>query len=517
MIAKDSTLVKGLPKKTESLCPECRKIITADIMEKDGKVVMEKECPEHGHFSDIIWSDVELYLRSEQFAFDGVGVENPFITNAKVCPDDCGLCNLHLSHTSLANLDLTNRCNMKCPICFANANQSGYVYEPSFDEVVKMMKVLRDSKPVPCPAIQFAGGEPTIYPQFIDVIKKAKEMGFAQIQVATNGLMFANDFEFLKAATEAGLNTIYLQFDGMNDDIYMVTRARKMLEVKMKVVENVRKLEKRPSIVLVPVIVKGLNEDQIAPMFRFALENSDVIRGMNFQPVAFTGRINKDDLAKQRYTLTDLAIDLEAQTKGQIKKEDWFPVPSVVPISTLATAILGEPKVTFTTHPHCGLATYLFVQDKDHVIPLTHFVDVEPLFKELYDLSKKAEGCRIKLPSKMKAYSLLKKYIHEDKMPEGLDTMSFLKLLSSVMGDESKQSLAKFSWKMMFVGGMHFQDLYNYDIERVKRCAIHYVVPDGRIIPFCAYNGGPTFREQVEKKFSVPIEEWRRTRGSEHT
>ncbi|HPD08638.1 MAG TPA: radical SAM protein, partial [Methanomassiliicoccales archaeon] len=178
------------------------------MSEKDGKVVMDKDCPEHGHFHDVVWSDVELYLKCEGLAYDGVGVENPFIPHAKVCPNECGLCDLHLSHTALANLDLTNRCNMKCPICFANANQAGYVYEPSFEEVVKMMQVLRDSKPVPCPAIQFAGGEPTIYPQFVDVVRKAKELGFAQIQVATNGIMFANDFEFLKASVEAGLNTI---------------------------------------------------------------------------------------------------------------------------------------------------------------------------------------------------------------------------------------------------------------------------------------------------------------------
>jgi len=243
----------------------------------------------------------------------------------------------------------------------------------------------------------------------------------------------------------------------------------------------------------------------------------DVVRGINFQPVSFTGRINKDELAKQRYTLPDMVKDFEVQPGGQIKKSDWFTVPSVVPISTLASAFVGEPKVTFTTHPHCGIATYLFVQDKDHVVPLTSFVDVEPLFKELYELSKKAEKAKLKFPSKVKVYSVLKKHMHPEKMPEGLDMNTFLKLLGSLMDDKSKESLAKFSWKMIMIGGMHFQDLYNYDVERVKRCCIHYVVPDGRIIPFCAYNGGPTFREQVEKKFSVPIEEWRRTRGTEHT
>ena len=517
MIAKESSLTKGLPKQTQSLCPECRKIIIADIFEKDGKVLMEKTCPEHGHFSDIYWSDATMYKKAELFAFDGVGVEDPFIKNATVCPTDCGLCNLHLSHTSLANVDLTNRCNMKCPICFANANAAGYVYEPTIEQIGKMLSTLREQKPVPCPAVQFAGGEPTIYPHFIEAIAKAKELGFAQIQVATNGIKFAEDFELLKAASDAGLNTIYLQFDGLREEIYLTARGRKLLDVKLKAIDNVRKLEIPPSIVLVPTIVKGVNDDQIGPIFRFALENNDVIRGINFQPVAFTGRINKEDLVKQRYTLPDLANDLEVQTQGQIVKTDWYPVPSVVPVSTLASAILGVPKVTFTTHPHCGLATYLFVQDKDHVVPLTHFVDVEPLFRDLFELSKKTEKAKVKFPSKLKAYALLKKYIHEDKMPEGLDIISFLKMLSEVMGDESKESLSKFSWKMIFVGGMHFQDLYNYDIERVKRCAIHYAVPDGRIIPFCAYNGGPTFREEVEKKFSVPIDEWRRTRGTEHT
>jgi len=126
MIAKESALPKGLPKMTESLCPECKRIIPATIFESEGQVLMEKECPEHGKITDIYWSDVDMYLKAERFAFDGVGVTNPAIPNATVCPNECGLCQLHLSHTSLANVDLTNRCNLKCPICFANANQAGY-------------------------------------------------------------------------------------------------------------------------------------------------------------------------------------------------------------------------------------------------------------------------------------------------------------------------------------------------------------------------------------------------------
>ncbi|QLH75432.1 MAG: radical SAM protein [Methanomassiliicoccales archaeon] len=517
MIAKDSALPKGLPKKTDSLCPECKKIIPATIFEQDGKVMIKKNCPEHGETLDVYWSDVELYLKAEKFAYDGVGVENPKIPNAKVCPNECGLCQIHLSHTSLANIDLTNRCNLKCPICFANANQAGYVYEPSFDEVVKMLETLRAERPVPCPAVQFSGGEPTIYPQFLDVLKKAKEIGISQIQVATNGIRFAEEKEFLKQATESGLNTIYLQFDGLNDDIYLMSRGKKLLAVKQKVIENVRSLSPRPSIVLVPTIVRGINSQYIGDIFRFALDNRDVVRGINFQPVAFTGRINQEERAAQRFTLPDLVSELEMQTKGQIKRSDWYPVPSVVPVSTLASALLGESKVTFTAHPHCGLATYLFVSEKGEIVPLTHFVDAEGLFRDLYDISVKAEKAKVKFPSKLKAYNALKKHIDEDKMPDGLDLKMFLQLLQSVLGDSSKKSLAKFSWNMMFIGGMHFQDSYNYDIERVKRCCIHYAVPDGRIIPFCAYNGGPTYRTEVEKKYSVPINEWRKKHGEQYT
>jgi len=515
MLIQKSKLQKGLPKQTESLCPECGKIILATIFEKDGKVMMEKECPDHGKFTDVYWSDVYLYLKAETMAFDGVGVTNPKIPDATVCPRDCGLCQLHLSHTSLANLDLTNRCNMKCPICFANANAAGYVYEPSYDEVVKMMQTLRDERPVPCTAIQFAGGEPTIYPQFFDVVKKAKEMGFAQVQVATNGIKLANDPDFARKCSEAGLNTIYLQFDGLRDEVYMAARGRPMMEIKQKAIDNVRALDNPPSIVLVPTIVKGINDDQVGPILEFALENRDIIRGVNYQPVAFTGRIDKEQREKERYTLTDMTRDIDEQT-GYTTRDDWYPVPVVAPISTFISAILGEDKVTFTAHPHCGLATYLFIQD-GKVIPITQFFDVKKLQDSLLDLTEKVEGGKGKTVAELKAFSILRKAIIKEKMPEGLSITKFLKTMQTVFSDQSKEGLSEFSWNMMFVGGMHFQDNYNYDIERVKRCVIHYVTPDERIIPFCAYNGGPVFRTEVEKKYSVPLEEWRKAKGKEYT
>lgn len=515
MIIKDSTLKKGLPKKTTTLCPECKKIIEADIFERDGKVMISKTCEEHGFYEDIYWSDVDMYHKAQTWAYDGIGVENPALPVKDGCPFDCGLCPDHTSHTSLANLDLTNRCNLKCPICFANANDAGYVYEPTFEEVVSMMETLRAEKPVPCAAIQFAGGEPTIYPRLFEVIAKAKELGFPQIQIATNGLKMAYEPDFTQKMMDAGMHTIYLQFDGLREENYIAARGKPLLKEKLAAIESCRNTKGgNMSIVLVPTIINGINDDQVGEIVKFAIENRDIVRSVNFQPVAFTGRIDQDERIKGRFTLPDLVDRMGAQT-GITNKDDWFPVPVVTPISEFISVISGEPKVAFTPHPNCGLATYLFIDKDGNAIPITRFINVEGLMRELYELAKGSEGKKMMLPVKMKAFGIIKKHFIDEKAPEGLNVTKFLKLMEAVMSSDKKDSLAEFAWDMMMIGGMHFQDDYNYDIERVKRCVIHYVTPDNLIIPFCAYNGGPTYRTEVEKKHSVPLKEWRARHGGE--
>ena len=430
MIIRESTLKKGLPKETESVCPECGKIVKAKIFDENGRVMIEKKCSEHGGFKDVYWSDAGLYLKAEKFAYDGIGVENPKIKAKKKCPFECGLCDLHLSHTCLANIDLTNRCNLRCPICFANAASAGYVCEPDYETIVKMMQNLRNERPVPTPAVQFSGGEPTIYPRFFDVIKKAKELGFAQVQVATNGLKLA-DLDFCQKMKDNGLNTVYLQFDGLNDEVYAQARGRKLLDVKMKAIENCRNVKPKPlSTVLVPTIVNGVNDDQVGEILNFAVKNSDVIRSVNYQPVSFTGRIDKEEREKGRFTLTDLVDRLESQTNF-LKKEDFYPVPVVTPISELISILAGEPKVAFTAHPHCGLATFLYIEN-GNATPITRFVDVEGMFSQMMRMAEKLDkaGFLVRLLGKMKSdFSKKKsvqksfekyfgKYIYEDELPK---------------------------------------------------------------------------------------------------
>jgi hypothetical protein len=515
MTSQKTAVQPGLPKETQSLCPECNTILKATIYEKNGKVLMKKTCKQHGTFEDTYWSDVTMYLKAENWAHDGKGVSNPQIPHAQVCPQECGLCDLHLSHTSLALIDLTNRCNLQCPICFANANAAGYVFEPSYDQIVKMMEMLRAEQPVPCKALQFAGGEPTIYPQFFEVIAKAKELGFAQIQVATNGLKMA-DLAFCQKMKDAGMNTIYLQFDGLTEQNYIQTRGRKLLDAKLKVIENCRKVKPKPlSTVLVPTVVKTINDDQVGEIVKFAIKNSDVVRGVNFQPVSFTGRIDNKQLEQQRYTIPDLISDLEKQTDF-LQKDDFYPVPVVTPISDLISVLSGREEITFTAHPHCGYATFVFIHD-GKVTPIPRFVNIEGLFHRMEELTVKVKKYKLliklfkSVQKKTDLGKLFDKYfgefIDKNKMPEGIDIVD---ILSTVAMEKDKKSVGEFAWKTMLIGAMHFQDSYNYDIERVKRCVVHYATPDMRIIPFCAYNGGPTYRTEVEKKFSTPLSEWKK-------
>jgi uncharacterized radical SAM superfamily Fe-S cluster-containing enzyme len=495
----------GLPRMTQSLCPDCNKLIDARVFEEDGKVMMEKTCSEHGYVKDVCYSDAKLYLKMERWNFgDNRGVSNPAVPNAKVCPEQCGLCSMHTSHTGLANVDLTNRCNLTCPVCFANANASGYLYEPSMDQVRTMLQALRNERPVACRIVQFSGGEPTLHPRFIEILKMASDMGFSHLQAATNGIKFL-DLDFAKAAKAAGLHTLYLQFDGVCDDIYSRTRGENLHEIKLKCIENVRKAGLK--IVFVPTIVKGLNDHQIGDIVRIAIENVDCVSGISFQPVAFTGRIAKREREAKRFTMTDVARCVEEQSGLADRYEDWFPLSCVTPFSKLLSAIKGEETTMLSSHSLCSLGTYFFVSEDKQAVPITRFVDVGAMLQEIDLISRSTARATFKFFSKIKVWQSLQKHFKPEFAPKGL---TFTKFLQTLQGMTDKkygrgEKDGTYTYKTLMVAGMHFMDSYNYDVERVKRCIIHYAAPNGLIYPFCTYNSGPTFREKIEKKYSVPF------------
>jgi len=500
----------GLPKQVESLCPECRKLIPAKILERDGKVIMEKTCPDHGFVRDLVYSDAELYKKVERWTYeDGDGILNPQIIGAKVCPDDCGVCDLHISHAAVANIDLTNRCNLRCPICFANANVLGYVYEPTYEQVLEMLAMVRNIKPVFPPGVQFSGGEPTIHPRFLDILKATRAMGFSHLQIASNGIRIGKDLEFARQCKEAGLYTVYLQFDGTGDEVYQKTRGLSGLwELKVKAVENARESGLR--IVLVPTIIKTINDHQVGNILQFAIDNSDVISGISYQPVAFTGRISVEERERQRYTLSDLAKDIESQTGYLKAMEDWYPLSVTSPFSKLLSAIWKYEVMKITSHADCGIGSYIFVNSQTKsVTPITKIIDIEGFTMDLNNLVKQKIS-HIRALTALSAQHLLKKHFREKEAKDGMTPEICLELFQGVVDKEAQKRVELiYNWNMLLVGGMHFQDSYNYNVDRVKRCSIHYAAPNGRMYPFCTYNSGPVFREKIERQYSIPLEEWR--------
>jgi len=212
-------------KTTKSLCPECLSVIDAQIYEDGGVVYIGKTCEKHGKYDDVYWSDYELFKRAEKYDSIGQGPDNPQTAVKDGCPFDCGICPEHRSQTVLAIIDVTNSCNLRCPICFANAETAGYHYDPTKDQIRDMLKNLRSSKPVPPNALQFSGGEPTMREDLPDLIRMAKDEGFDHVEINTNGIRISKDLEFLKRIYEAGASTFYLQFDGTKPGPYIAARG----------------------------------------------------------------------------------------------------------------------------------------------------------------------------------------------------------------------------------------------------------------------------------------------------
>ncbi|MHA1832979.1 MAG: tetraether lipid synthase Tes [Candidatus Baldrarchaeia archaeon] len=495
------------PYETKSICPECIldgkvNVITAKVYEENGKIMIEKTCPQHGTFKDVYWGSAEQFKRVMKWWYKGLGLENPRTQTQKGCPQDCGLCPNHKTHTALALIDVTNRCNLRCPICFANAASAGYVYEPSKEEIRKILINFRNNRPVPAPAVQFAGGEPTVREDLPELIKMAKEVGFPHVEIATNGLRLMDE-EYARKLKEAGLSTIYLQFDGVTPKPYEIARGRNLLPEKLKIIEVCRKVGLH-SIVLVPTLVRGVNDDQVGKIIEFAVKNFDVIRAVNFQPVSITGRINREEREKMRITIPDLMKLAEEQTNGRIKENDWYPTSFPIPLARALGLIKGKPAVEFSTHPACGMATFIVVEENGEYAPITKYIDVERFIGTMEKIADDLEkGGRIdKLKSRVRLLGAVR-YVKKKGLLKDL--------IATILKRGDYSSLGEFMRRIIMIGSMHFQDPYNFDLERVERCCIHYGLPDGRIVPFCSMNS--IHRPVIERQFAVSIEEWKRQKG----
>ncbi len=488
--------------KTSSVCPVCYhegniKKIDAEISEEKGKVYINKSCDKHGSFKDIYFSDADIYKKWIKYTVTGTIAPD---VKTKIF-DEPQLYNEHKSQSVLSNLLITNRCDLRCSYCFMNAGATGKVYEPTLEQLRDLMIQARIERPMGSKAIQITGGEPTIRNDLLDIVNMANEVGFTHIQVNTNGLKLADSPEYCRQLKEAKVNTIYMSFDGVTK------KTNPWIDLNKKAIKNLR--EANLKIVLVPCIIGEKNLNEAGKIVRFALDNMDIIRGVNFQPVSFCGRINKlsdEKRIKQRVDYVMLMEAIEKEFNGDISREDFYPVPFVFPISKLIELLKGETQVEFTAHPGCGGATYIFV-DGDKILPITRFIDVEGLL-DFINKESKIKGPLKKLRVVSAFLKNVNKYVDYEKAPTGFNLKKVLK--DAAIGG-SYNSLRGFHYKSLFVGSMWFQDPFNLNIDRLERCVIHYTTLEG-IVPFCSYNG-LGIGDKIRDKHSITIAEWEKKTG----
>ena len=484
--------------KTESVCPKCLRegkvrVIPATIVEKESQVWIIKECTKHGPFEDLYFSDVDLYKKWMEYKVTGRSM--PEIKTQLF--SDPPLYDVHRSQTVLTNLMATNRCNLRCSYCFMNAGASGYVYEPDLNQIRWLLKQAREQQPVGSKALQITGGEPTIREDLFEIINMAEELGFTHIQLNTNGIKLAEDYDFCRKVRESGVNTIYMSFDGVTKE------TNHWLDQNKKAIENMRRVGQM--MTLVPVL-SGDNLHETGEIIKFALNNLDVVRAVNFQPISFCGRLSKISDKKRKEQRVDYAKMMgviEKDFEGKVSRDDFYPVPFVFPVSKIIEKLTGKPQVEFTAHPGCGGATYIFWEN-GNPIPITRFLDVEGLL-DFIDRQSKTKGPLKKIRVGAAFLQKINNYVDQDKAPKEFDLKKILK--EAVLGG-SYDSLRQFHYKSLFVGSMWFQDPWNLNLERLKRCVIHYTTLEG-IVPFCSYNG-LDYGERIRKKHSISIKEWER-------
>ncbi len=537
----------GWPRATDSLCPKCvpqirQEIIDgklplevlmnekageikAQIIERDGKILMVKDCPIHGHFEDVMAMDTAFFKHLEE-VFPGRDIR---AHNDEKLHHHGSSTVLH-GRGSVLTIDLTNRCNMMCDPCFMDANQVGFVHELTWDEIKTMLDNAITIKPRRQMSVQFSGGEPTLSPYFLDAVAYARKVGYNSVQAATNGIEFAKSPEFAKQAFEAGLRYAYLQFDGIGNAANSHRLVGNLFDVKLQAIENLH----NAGVEIVPVvtIVNDLNNEQVGRIIQFALDNPKRISFLSFQPVSFTGRdeaITDERRQAQRYTLSHLAHDVKSQTGLGEPVRDWFPISFMSTFSDWADLVHGPDKdwgaLSCGCHPNCGVGMAVMIdKETKEAVPVTAFLNGDTIAKDIAKVNDAARGKWMSIAGMTLA--LLKNY-DPFKSPTHFKFTDLLKKFDKtfgatgkdygkVSGDRTETDIERRRrdrWNFLFVAGMWFQDLFNYDFRRTEQCIIPYATQEGEI-SFCAYNTGVGWRNIVEKMhMTATLTKWYEEHG----
>jgi hypothetical protein len=438
---------------TESLCPTCLTRVPAERVVEGQDVWLVKVCPEHGETRTIMWRgtpDLPGWQRPKIPSRPPVCYTEP----NRGCPYDCGLCTNHGQHTCSALLEITQCCNMNCPVCFADSG-SVAVPDPTLDAIGKWLASVRHA----CGdhiVIQLSGGEPTVREDLPDIIRLARSYGFGFVQINTNGLRLAEDPAYAWQLREAGLSSVFLQFDGTRDAIYQKLRGRDMMAEKIRAIDHC--LQNHLGVVLVPTLVPGINQQDIGAILRFGMERAPGIRGVHFQPISYFGRFPDIPDNTQRLTLPEIIRSIEQQTDRLMKVEHFAP-PGC-------------------EHSHCSFHGNFVLMENGAVTAMT---------------SKSSSCCNKPVVAAEGAEKSTLFLTRQWAAPDWAHSIS-TPLPTKKPCCETSQSpsldefLQRIKTHTFAVSGMAFQDVWNVDLERTRNCCIHVVTPEGKLVPFCLYN-----------------------------
>ena len=422
--------------RTASVCPVCLKRIPARLVPEGDAWYMKKSCPEHGSFKTVVWRGAP-----ELKSWGHYVPPKEDWDAAPDCPNACGLCSGHLQSTCCVLIEITSRCNLRCPVCFAESGGAAPGREKTPDELYEdFCRMTAENRRF----IQLSGGEPTVRDDLPEIVAAAKRAGASSVQLNSNGLRLAEDKAFTRRLAEAGLDFVFMQFDGVSDAPYIKLRGRPLLEQKLEAIRVCG--EAGLGVTLVPTVVPGVNDGELGGIIRLAIEHSPVVRGVHFQPVSYFGRYPEPPKDEDRITLPEILRKLEEQTDGLIKISDIAP--------------------SACDHPRCGF-------HGDFVVMPDGITAIAP---------KKQSGgeCCCSKSREPDAEALKNRRFVARRWKRDLAAESY-----TGAPDDFDGFLARVKSHGFTITGMAFQDAWNLDIERLRRCSLH-VYRDGRIIPFCA-------------------------------
>jgi uncharacterized radical SAM superfamily Fe-S cluster-containing enzyme len=425
------------------ICPECGQLVKAVEVINDGHIYVEKTCPEHGTSRVMVSSDAGYWNWATRYDRPGAKPFKWTSEKSEGCPNDCGICPTHNQHTCIGIIEITGQCNLKCNVCFAEAPYGDHL---SFTQISDMINQYVSCETEP-EILQLSGGEPTLHPELIEIVRYAKSLGIDDVAVSTNGLKLVEE-DFIASLAQVD-PVIYLQFDTFRPEVSIEMRGRDLTDIKRAAVEACNRLGM--TTVLVPTLVRDLNDDEMGDIIEYALAQPKVF-GVSFQPVSLSGRITTSHQL-QTLTIPEILVAIEDQSQGRLEVRDFRPIPC--------------------PHPHCTSINYVLVED-GAITPLTDLVDVD----EYMDYAKD----RTLVSEKILIDGAFEKLFSTRAVPGSKSNLeAFCKACGLSLPDVLKKSVKSIS--------IHsFMDVNTYQLERAQKCCIHVIQPDGKLIPFCNYN-----------------------------